>query len=141
MSIGYPSEESEIEMLSIHKHSSLIENLQTIIDIKDLLEIQKNVYNVQTTKEINAYIVKIVNATRNNDKIMQGVSPRGSVSLMLCAKAYALMQGRNYVIPDDIKYVAPYVLSHRLITYRNLSKKEIIKLINEITNNTKVFYI
>lgn len=138
MSIGYPSEESEIQMLSIHKHSSLIENLETIIDINELLEIQKNVYDVQTTKEINAYIVKIINATRNNDKIMQGISPRGSVSLMLCSKAYALMNGRNYVIPDDIKYVAPYVLSHRLIPYRNLSKKEIIKLINEITNNIKV---
>jgi len=138
MSIGYPNEESEIEMLSIHKHSSLIDNLETIIDIEDLLKIQKTVYEVQTTKEINAYIVKIVNYTRNNDKIMQGVSPRGSVSLMLCSKAYALMQGRNYVIPDDIKYVAPYVLSHRLIPYRNLNKKEIINLINEITNNTKV---
>jgi len=138
MSIGYPSEEAEIQMLSLHKHSSLIENLETIVNINELLEIQKKVYEVQTTKEINAYIVKIINATRSNDKIMQGISPRGSVSLMLCSKAYALMNGRNYVIPDDIKYVAQYVLSHRLITYRSLTKKELIKLVNEVVNSIKV---
>jgi MoxR-like ATPase len=138
MSIGYPSEEAEIQMLSLHKHSSLIENLETIVNTNELLEIQKKVYEVQTTKEINAYIVKIINATRSNDKIMQGISPRGSVSLMLCSKAYALMNGRNYVIPDDIKYVAQYVLSHRLITYRSLTKKELIKLVNEVVNSIKV---
>ena len=66
-------------------------------------------------ERVASYIVHIVTATRSNPDIKLGSSPRGSISLYALAKAYALYQGRNYVIPDDVKYLAPYVLGHRIM--------------------------
>ena len=69
---------------------------------------------IRCSENIKQYIIDIVNATRNADYISLGVSPRGSIALYKTAKAYAMISGRAYVIPDDIKFLAPYILAHRL---------------------------
>src|SRR5690625_6902285 len=81
----------------------------------ELIAIQSAVEQVHIAKSIQKYIINIVTTTRNHDSVYLGVSPRGSIALMETAKAYDYIKGRDYVIPDDVKYLAPYVLKLRMI--------------------------
>ncbi|MBC7474814.1 MAG: MoxR family ATPase [Candidatus Sericytochromatia bacterium] len=133
ISVGYPSADYEAEMLARHsKDKYLVSNVETVLSLEELIELQKMVYKVEASNEILQYIVKIASATRDNTDIMLGASPRSSVAMLTCAKAYALMNSRNYVIPDDIKAVAPYILAHRILTYRASSRKQVLELISNI---------
>lgn len=82
---------------------------------EELLYLQQSVREVSMDKGIKHYIVKLVSQTRSYSSIQLGASPRGSIALMKASQAYAFIHGRNYVIPDDVKFLAPYVLAHRLI--------------------------
>ncbi|MFN8672440.1 MAG: MoxR family ATPase [Candidatus Sericytochromatia bacterium] len=139
LSIGYPSLEAEIEMLKMHnKKQDLSDNLSHVIDIQELIKIQNLVEKVQISNEIYQYIIKVVSATRNNNEILLGGSPRCSVALLTLAKAYALVNGRDFVIPDDIKYLSPYVLVHRIMPYRNQSREQLFDLVKDIINKVSV---
>lgn len=139
LSVGYPSLEFEAQMLSIHSHKkSLAGNVETIITIDEIQKLQDIVYQIKATDEIYNYIVKIVNQTRNHSDIMLGASPRASVAMLMCSKANALIEGRDYVIPDDIKAIAPYVLAHRLITYRAMNRKQILEIIDSLMKKVSI---
>jgi len=112
--IGYPKPEEEMQMLS-NFHENLIHQLTPVVNAESILDIQKRVLEVTADELINKYIIDIVSATRNHNSILLGVSPRGSLALLRAAKAWALYQGRDYVIPDDVKVMAVPVLSHRII--------------------------
>jgi len=112
--IGYPKPEEEMQMLS-NFHENLIHQLTPVVNAESILDIQKHVLEVTADELINKYIIDIVSATRNHNSILLGVSPRGSLALLRAAKAWALYQGRDYVIPDDVKVMAVPVLSHRII--------------------------
>lgn len=139
ISVGYPTGSSEAEMLSLHStKKSLSDNVSTIINVTELVKIQELVYKIEATSEIHDYIVRIVSATRNHNDIMLGASPRASVAMLICAKAYALMANRTYVTPDDIKAVVPYVLAHRILTYRTFTRPQILELIDSIVKKVPV---
>lgn len=133
LSIGYPDASHEAEMLLMHSSKeSLVHNVDTIITINELIKLQELVHEVKATVEIYNYIVRITTATRNHNEILLGGSPRSSVSMLICSKANALMSNRDYIIPDDVKAVVPYVLAHRLIPYRTSARKQMLELIDSI---------
>ena len=115
LKMGYPTPEEEFEVLNRMEKTNPLSLLQAIITKEELLKLQKSAREIYIEKAIKHYIVKLVNQTRAYNSIQLGASPRGSIALMKASQAYALIHGRNYVIPDDVKFLAPYVLSHRLI--------------------------
>lgn len=113
--MGYPTPEEEFEILNRMEKTNPLSHLQAITTIKELLYLQQSIREVSMDKAIKHYIVKLVTQTRSYSSIHLGASPRGSIALMKASQAYAFIHGRNYVIPDDVKFLAPYVLAHRLI--------------------------
>ncbi|TLS35314.1 AAA family ATPase [Pseudalkalibacillus caeni] len=131
MKMGYPTPEQELEVLNRTEHEHPIDQLDTVLDIDDLLDMQSKVKEVYVEESVKRYIVDIVNRTRSNRSVYLGASPRGSLALMKTAQAYAFMHNRDYVIPDDVKYLAPFVLSHRIIlkseaTFEGIQAEQII---------------
>ena len=116
ISMGYPSIEEEkliIERTESQNPINLIK--EPVLNLEDIVKLQQQVTKVKVSEKVRDYILDIVNATRNNDFIVLGVSPRGSISLYKAAKAVAFIEGRNFVTPNDISYIANEVLSHRII--------------------------
>ncbi|MBM7572772.1 AAA family ATPase [Aquibacillus albus] len=115
LNMGYPSQEQELEMLERTSKEHPIQTIDSVMTKEELISIQKEVREVFVDKPVQQYIVSIVTKTRTHRSVYLGVSPRGSIALMKAAKAYAFIHGRDYVIPDDVKYLAPFVLGHRII--------------------------
>ena len=113
--MGYPDVSEEIEIMKRASMKPPIEALEAVADIEILREAQKAAKNVIVSEGVLAYIVEIVQLTRKHPHITVGASPRGSIALMKAARAYALLQGRDYVKPDDVRYLAPFVLGHRMV--------------------------
>lgn len=131
MKMGYPEVDEEIEVLNRAQKVPPIEDLYPVVDLEGLQSLQKEIKEVYVDQTIKRYIVEIVNLTRKFHSVYLGASPRGSISLMKAAQAYAFMYGRDYVIPDDIQYLAPFVLSHRIILkseakFEELTAEEIV---------------
>lgn len=115
ISMGYPDAAEEIDILERNENSISPRSLNEVISCKEITELKDKVRLIRCGDNLKEYIVSIVNATRSADFLRLGVSPRGSIALYKTAKAYAMINGRGYVIPDDIKALAPYVLAHRII--------------------------
>ncbi|MFC3883414.1 AAA family ATPase [Bacillus songklensis] len=115
LNMGYPTINEEVEILNRLGMDEPIERLHPVMNVEDLLEIQKRVKEVYVDETIKRYIVELTHRTRQHELIHLGVSPRGSIALMKAAQALALLHGRDYCLPDDIQELAPYVLAHRLI--------------------------
>ncbi|NIK11707.1 AAA family ATPase [Alkalibacillus almallahensis] len=114
LKMGYPVKQEEIMMLDRTTHEHPIETVQPVMTQSELLAKQEEVQGIHVSQSVKQYIVEIVANTRKYPLIQLGASPRASIALMKAAQAYALVQGRDYVIPDDVKYMAPHVLAHRL---------------------------
>lgn len=132
MKMGYPTPDEEMEVLSRVRLSNPIEDLQPVITLNELRDLQKKVKRTIVDDSLKRYIVDLANATRNDRDVYLGASPRGSIALMKAAQAYAFMKGRDFCLPDDIQYLAPYVFSHRIILkseakYRGLTEEEIVR--------------
>ena len=115
LKIGYLDNETEKNMLKEQKISIPLENLKTVLDCDALIGIQEAVRYIKITEELYEYIIAIIHKTRNFEKIEYGASPRGALDLMRFSQAQALLNSRDYVLPDDIKQSAPIVLGHRII--------------------------
>lgn len=115
VSMGYPTNAEEIEILGRMEFENPIDKISAVVSLEEITEYKKKVTEVKTSPQIKTYIMSIVEATRKSDDIKLGVSPRGSLSLHKAAKAYAFINGRDYVIPDDVKKMAIPVLSHRIM--------------------------
>ena len=116
LSLGYPDKASEKAVLSEYISSSPLDTLQSVCTREELLEASKAVTEITVSDRVKEYIVAIVNATRESDRLRLGVSPRGSLALMRAAQAYAAIEGREFVLPDDVKAVSVPVLAHRVIS-------------------------
>lgn len=117
ISMGYPTADEEVEILERHNGKTPAENLKEtrpIVSMEELSEMRRLVGKVVMEKSLLKYIADIVQLTRSSKALFVGASPRASIAIMQCAKGYALLQGRDFVVPDDIKHVAPYVLQHRI---------------------------
>ena len=116
VSMGYPTEDEELQILSRTEHNNPLENItEAALRPEDILELQKKVEAVFVSDAVKRYILHIVAATRQHEALTLGASPRGSISLYKAAKANAFLDGRDYAVPDDVKAMADSVLSHRLI--------------------------
>ncbi|WP_174735144.1 AAA family ATPase [Mesobacillus harenae] len=115
MKMGYPGTNEEIEVLSRAQKVPPIDDLEPVINLEELRTLQKEMKEVFVDDSIKKYIVEISTRTRTHDSVYLGASPRGSIGLMKAAQAYAYIHGRDYVIPDEVQYLAPFVLSHRII--------------------------
>ena len=113
--LGYPDREDEIALLDAQRVVHPIEEIGQVVDAKTFLRAQEAVKEVYLDDLVKQYIVDIVNATREHRDTYLGASPRGSLALYKSAQARAALQGRDYVIPDDVKYMAEAALAHRLI--------------------------
>lgn len=116
ISMGYPDRDSERKVLAIHRNHEPVEDLQPVLDCEQVIRLQRAVRQVSVDDSINEYLLDVVEATRQCDELQVGVSTRGVLCLYRAAQALALIESREYVIPDDIKRLAVPVLSHRVIT-------------------------
>ena len=115
LSMGYPSEADEINVLSSQANASPLNDLQCVVTKEQILEAQAAVKEVKVSDSIKAYIVAISNATRQDSRLKLGLSLRGSLAMFKASKAFAAMAGRDYVIPDDVKAIVKDVALHRVI--------------------------
>lgn len=115
ISMGYPTMEEEMRLIKERQDINPLDFIQEIISKKELLEMQDQVKQIYVDDKVLSYLSKIVDATRNHSMITLGVSPRGTLALMDMSKAHAFVQGRTFVLPEDIKTVASAVLAHRLL--------------------------
>jgi len=138
--LGYPTEDDEGEILSRFQQENPLDNLTSVIEAEELLEIQKLCRQVYVESSIRSYAVAIARATRSHKDIRLGASPRASLGLHLASQALAAIRGRNYVIPDDIKYLAVPTLAHRLIakTEAHLRGRSVGEIVSEIVSSMSV---
>ncbi len=130
--LGYPRPADEIEIMNRQRVRHPLETVEAVLDTCDLLELQRTVRGTYLDDSLKAYIVELVNATRTHPDVALGASPRGSLALMRLSQAVAASQGRDYVIPEDIRSVAVAALAHRLSLnperqMRGLNGEEIVE--------------
>lgn len=115
LTMGFLSKKQEVEVLSCYKEADPIDSITSVLSVQDIVDMQKEANEVFVHKSMLEYIASIVEATRKDTSIIMGVSTRGSLALLRAAKAFAYIQGRDYVVPEDVKALATPVLAHRLI--------------------------
>ncbi len=115
LSMGYPSMEGQIEMLVEDDGTDLIDKVSSVISVEELVEMRRRTAQTTLDTKVAEYIARLCDATRNNEKIICGISPRGAKALANMSKAHAFMEDRDYTIPEDVKAVVMDVFKHRLI--------------------------
>lgn len=137
--VGYPSADDEKRILFDHASGDTLEHVERVLSREEVLVVQEAVKKVRVEPSIADYILEIVNETRVHPKLVSGASPRASVALFRACQALALIEGREFVIPDDVKALAVNVLSHRVIERASFDRRggksgqEIIrKILNKV---------
>lgn len=126
LSLGYPTADEELQMLQRLQQGVTVEELTPCISLADVQTIRRLCMQVQVETHLQHYILDLVRATRQDEDIILGVSPRGTVALQRAAQAHAFLEGRDYALPDDVKFLAPYVLAHRMIAAGGQKTKLIV---------------
>ncbi len=134
--LGYPHPSEEVEILNRQRLRHPLATVEPVLDTEDLLDLQQTVREVHLEDSLKGYLVELVNATRNHPDVALGASPRGSLALMRLSQALAATEGRDYVIPEDIRSVAVAALAHRMnLTpdrqMRGLTAEEVVQEIVE----------
>lgn len=119
ISIGYPDRESELTILDVCGKGNALASLKPVLSLEQVKEIREAVKDVKLDPAIANYLLDVVDATRASSELLVGASPRASLTFARAARSLALISGRDYVVPDDVKQVAVYVLAHRLIPKNN----------------------
>lgn len=140
LSLGYIEADEEVRVLQDQQATHPIHSIQACVDIADILSLQTQVKSVHISEELQHYIVQLVRASRHRDGVVLGASPRASLTLMQTAKAIALLENRDYVIPEDIQEVAIPVMAHRIILepQARFSGQTQQRIVEEILAATKV---
>ena len=139
LSMGLPTKEEELSILARYMEKEPLAELTGILTLQELQQARQEVVKVFVHQAIQEYMIDIVTATRDKEAVTMGVSPRGTLALLRCAKAYAWLQGRQFVIPDDVKAVAVPVLAHRVMMDSGRdSGRESTALIRSILQHTQV---
>jgi MoxR-like ATPase len=132
ITLGYPTKADEITILNSQQFAHPIDSLSQIIEVEDLVEAQEAVKKIHLEDSLKEYIVDLVSATRSHAEVYLGASPRGSLALFKTAQALAAIEGRDYVIPDDVKALAEATLAHRIIVsptarLKNVSTRAVVE--------------
>jgi MoxR-like ATPase len=137
LKVGFPTSTEELDILNRFTLENPLEQLTPVCSGEELLQMQAIVKSIYVHPSIMEYMVAIVNKTRDSDNVTLGVSPRGTLALLRSSQAYAAISGNHYVTPEMVKYLAPYVLTHRLILRTSFQKinsaQEIMKNILDET--------
>ena len=141
--VSYPSQQEEIQVLSMHHHANAQDPTKALVEVlnaKEILALRNLVKQVSVSESILSYINDIVRLSRNFNGIYMGASPRGGVAILNAAKAKAAMEGRDFVIPDDIKYCALPVLRHRILLSpeKEMEGVQADDLLNSLLNQVEV---
>ncbi len=136
LSMGTLGRSEELDVLARYMESDPLEVLESAITLEELIAAKTEASKVFVHKCIQEYIVDLVAKTRVGDAVVMGVSPRGSLALLKCAKAYAYLDGRDYCVPDDVKAVALPVLAHRIILSYGVTDTG--EMVQRIVNHTPV---
>ena len=136
--LGYPTLEYEKRVVLEHSSFEAIESMPPVISAEEIVSMQKAVDRVKIDDSLVGYLMSIVTETRRNDKIRLGVSPRGAQFLLKVARASAYYEGRDYVVPGDIKEPAPFVLGHRIILKTRTYITDAERVIGEILDTIPV---
>jgi MoxR-like ATPase len=113
--LGYPDAAEESRILRRLQREHPIESLKAVVDGKQLSELARQVWDVHVDETVESYVIRLTQASRQHPDLALGASPRGSLALFKTAQALAALRGRDYVLPDDIKTMAPLALTHRLL--------------------------
>lgn len=130
--LGYPSMAEEVRVLEIQQLRHPIRDLQPVIPVEEVLRMQEAIKNIYVSAAVKRYIVELTRSTRESADVYLGASPRGSLGLFRAGQARAAMNGRDYVLPDDIKALAEFVLAHRMVVnpaarLRNISASQVVQ--------------
>lgn len=139
--IGYPALEVEKAILAAHKSGEPLDSLKPCLSVEELIEIQQEVKNIRIDDSINDYILELIHATREHPELALGVSTRGAITMMRALQAYALVNGREFVIPDDVKDLAIPVLAHRVVVkgiLRETSRDRAVSIISGLLSSIAV---
>ncbi len=138
LTVGYPEADDEKKVIDSQRTAHPIEGLRAVVSGQRIVEFQEEVKRVKMQDCLVDYILTIVGATRESPELLVGVSPRGTLSLFRAAQAKALMEGRDYCVPDDIKELCLPVLAHRLITRDSTGSERAAQIIQEILGKAPV---
>ncbi|NLC44184.1 MAG: MoxR family ATPase [Clostridiales bacterium] len=140
MKMGYPSTEEGIEVLSRFKENQPLEEMNPVATKEEIQEAQRSYSNTYVSDDVLQYIMEIVERTRKHTDVVLGVSPRGSQALLKCVQAHAILKGRSYVIPDDVKAMVKPTLGHRIILNNTSRLKENYneQILDQILRDTPV---
>ena len=137
--LGYPSFEEERLMLDLHRNKQIQTSIEQVLTLETIKEIQELAGKIEINDTVKDYIINLVHQTRSHEHIELGASPRGTIALMRASIGSALINGRDYVTPDDVKYIAPYVLTHRIVlNIEGMTLTSHDEVIENILNNTEV---
>lgn len=114
-SLGYPTEMEELQMLQRLHNGARVEDVTPTLSLAQIQQLRQLCHEVRVEPHLQQYMLDLVRATRQDEEVILGVSPRGTVALHRATQALAYLEGRDYAMPDDVKFLAPFVLSHRLI--------------------------
>ena len=137
VSMGYPTFDEQVKILKLREGKDPLDDITSVVSIDELLNMLKEVNHVFTDEKIYRYITSLTEETRKNEYIRLGISPRGAISLAAAARAWAYIEGRDYVIPEDIDEIFIDVCSHRLVMEpkAKLDGVNAVKVLEEIKNN------
>lgn len=140
LSLGYPSKDAESLMLDRLQKRHPIDDLGTVVDASELLAAQEAVRSIFVDEKVRGYVIDMVQGTRDHEDVALGCSPRASIALFRTAQAMAAVRGRDFVLPDDVKKIAPAVLTHRLILKpeARLRKQTSEAVIKDVVMDTRV---
>ena len=138
--MGYPTTNEGIEILTRFKDDNPLDILKPVVSREDVIRAQNSYSKVFVSDDVLEYIVRIGEASRKHAEVILGISPRGTQALLKTASVYAILQGRDYVLPDDVKAMCPPVLSHRLMLRRatHIGRDYIKSVLNEIIKDVPV---
>jgi MoxR-like ATPase len=136
--LGYPAYEYEKDILIEHTSFETIEAMEPVISALEIVEFQREVEKIKVDESLLDYVMEIINETRNDERIRLGVSPRGGQFLIRASKANAFFEGRDYVIPYDIKELAPLVFGHRIVLKNRMYFSDASRIIEEILEKVAV---
>ena len=138
LSLGYMPREKELEVLKRKNTVDLIEEMTASVSAEETNYVRANFTDVKVADDVAEYIMDIIEATRNDDRFTMGVSTRGGKALFRAAQACAALNGRDFVLPEDVKFVAPRVLAHRLATGGSLQSGDNVSILVDLINTIAV---
>ncbi len=134
LALGYPRADEESAILLRFERADPLDTLPAVVGAETILEMQRVVRTVRVEASVREYVIAITRATRAHPSVQLGASPRGSLYLYRAAQAYAALHGREFVLPDDVKYLAPFVLTHRILisAHTRLRGRDAAEIVREV---------